>query len=175
MKYVTYPIYWEKEFEKEIAEVYRLFKDQERKIFDLSWHEANPDGLMDFIEDIIKEASVFVVKDNETIAGAFILTDPKIYKDVAIHIDTHCAVSKKYWGPDSREVCKSFIDYLKKNFKINRLLASVPQCGYGIIKLLKNMGFKHEGTIKKALIYKDKHDEDKLYDKLIYALDLEEN
>ena len=54
-KYTTYPIYWEKEYEKEIAEVYRLFKDQERKIFDLSWHEANPDGLMDFIEDIIQK------------------------------------------------------------------------------------------------------------------------
>lgn len=171
---VTTPIFWDKTFENEIAEVYRLFKDQEKKIFDLTWFEENPNGIMDFIEDIIKNNNVFVVKDNDVVAGAFIIIDPKYYKDTILFANVHCSVSKKYWGKKSREVSKCFIKFLKDNFKINKLIAEVPQCGYGIIKLLKNVGFIHEGTIKKVLIYNNKDNEPKLYDKLIYSLDMED-
>ena len=173
-QYVTIPIFWEKTFEKEISEVYRLFKDQENKIFDLAWHELNPNGLMDFIEAIIKEANVFVVKDGEDIAGAFIIMNPQYYKDMVVSAEAHCAISKRYWGKTARVIMESFKQYLNNNFKINRIIASVPQCGYGIIKLLKNIGFRHEGTIKRVLVYNDKNNEPKLYDKLIYALDMEE-
>ena len=173
-QYVTTPILWTKEFENEISEVYRLFKDQENKIFDLAWHDENPNGLMDFIENIIRQELVFVVKDGDRVAGAFILVNPNIFRNVVLSIEAHCAISKRYWGKTSRDVMNSFKEYLRKNFNINRIIATVPQCGYGVIKLLKNIGFRHEGTIKRVLVYNDKNNQPKLYDKLIYALDMEE-
>ena len=145
-QYVTTPILWTKEFENEISEVYRLFKDQENKIFDLAWHDENPN----------------------------VLVNPNIFRNVVLSIEAHCAISKRYWGKTSRDVMNSFKEYLRNNFNINRIIATVPQCGYGVIKLLKNIGFRHEGTIKRVLVYNDKNNQPKLYDKLIYALDMEE-
>lgn len=173
--YVTYPITWTKEYEKEIQEVYRLFKDQERKIFDLTWYDAG-NNLMDFIEELIKDGGVFVTKDFEDnkIAATFVLVDPVIFRDTVLYANVHCAVSKAFWGKEARNISGNFISYLEDNYSIKRLIANVPQCGYGIIKLLKNMGFHHEGTIKRVLPYLDKNSEVKLYDKLIYSLDLKE-
>lgn len=172
--YITYPIVWGKEYEKEIQEVYRLFKDQEKKIFDLTWYDAG-NNLMDFIEELVKDGGVFVTKDFESnkIAATFVLVDPVIFREVVLYANVHCAVSKAYWGKEARSISANFISHLEDNYKINRLIASVPQCGYGIIKLLKNMGFLHEGTVKRVLPYLDKNSEVKLYDKLIYSLDLQ--
>lgn len=173
-EYIVDNIVWDTMYEREISEVYRLLKDQERKIFDLAWFEDNQDGIMGYVEDKVKDGGVFVIRDNDIIAGMFILDNPRTYKDYVIACDVHCAISKKYWGKDSRDVCNAFKEYLKANHNIKRLIANVPQCGYGVIKLLKNIGFKHEGTIKKVLVFKDKNNNDKLYDGLVYGLDLEE-
>lgn len=172
--YLVYPISWGREYELEIQEVYRLFKDQERKIFDLTWYDEGND-LFDFIQDIILSGGVFVTKDitNNKIAGVFVLTEPKEFRGVVLHTDVHCAVSKSYWGKEARNISREFITHLQENYNINKLIACVPQCGYGIIKLLKSMGFSHEGTIKKVLPYLDKNNNVKLYDKLIYSLDLQ--
>ena len=97
------------------------------------------------------------------------LENPRMFKDIIIRTDVHTAVRKKYWGKQSREIMNLFKSYLLTNYKIKKLIASVPQCGYGVIKLLKDIGFKHEGTIKQALLFKDKNDIPKFYDELIYS------
>lgn len=171
--YTTIPISWEEKYYKEIQEVYRMLKDQERKIFDLAWYEDNPGGVMMYVQEQIVSNNVFVVKVDDEIAGMFILENPRSYKGRILHCDIHCAIRKKFWGQEARNICNCFKDYLK-NCNINRLIANVPQCGYGVIKLLKNIGFKHEGTVKRILVFKDKDGNEKLYDSLIYCLDLEE-
>lgn len=172
--YTVTPIYWTAEYNDEIAEAYRLLKDQERKIFDLAWHEDNPEGVMRYIEDQVRNNMVFIVKSEDKVAGVFMLENFRTYKNTILACDIHCAISKKFWGEKARNVCKAFAEFLKQEYNINRVIANVPQCGYGVIKLLKSVGFKHEGTVKKVLVFKDKDGNDKLYDGLIYGLDLEE-
>lgn len=65
---------------------------------------------------------------------------------------------------------ETFKDYAVINFNIRKFIATVPQCGYGIIKLLKDLGFQHEGTMKENLVYLDKNNNPKLYDELVYGL-----
>lgn len=158
-------------------EVYRLLKDQEKKIFDLSFYEGlGDDPIMAYVEDKITNEVVFVIKDTEAnkVAGVFILEDLRPYKDVVLYGRVHCVICKKYWGKGSRDICSSFLEYLKANTKILRLIAEVPQNAYSLIKILKSIGFRHEGTIKKVLVFKDKNGNEKLYDEMLYGLDLEE-
>ena len=57
---------------------------------------------------------------------------------------------------------------------IKRMEAYVPSNNFGIIKLLKDVGFKIEGTLRNRLIYRDKNNNPKLYNELLYSnLDLE--
>lgn len=162
-------IEWSKDFQEEIKEVYTMLKDQENKIFDLSFYDTFKTDIMGYTEDAIRNNMVFVIKKDNDICGFFMFEDPRYYKDIILSVNTHCAVRKKYWGRQSREVCKAMDDYLTNNMRIKRLVASIPQHGYGVIKLLKDIGFKHEGTQKKALIFEDKYGKEKYYDELIYT------
>ena len=171
MKYEVIPIEWDAKYEKEIAEVYRLLKDQEKKIFDLTWYDNNPCDLFDYIETMLQNGYIFVTKEDDNICGMFILEDIRTYKDRIISADVHTAIRRKYWGQQSRDICDAFIDY-SKELGIEKLIAEVPQCSYGVIKLLKDIGFKHCGTVPNMLMYKNKNNEDKLYDGLIYSLEL---
>ena len=56
---------------------------------------------------------------------------------------------------------KLIYHYLFTNYNIKKVIAQVPQCGYGVIKLLKDIGFKHEGTLKQALLFLDKNNKPK--------------
>lgn len=168
---------WKPEFSEGIMEVYRLLKDQEKKIFDLSFYDGlGDDPIMAYVEDMVENNLVFVVTDNETekVAGVFMLENLRPYKDVVIYAYVHCVICKKYWGKKSQEVCEVMKKYLQKNTKILRLIAQVPQNAYSLIKILKSIGFRHEGTIKRTVVYLDKTGNDKLYDEMLYGLDLEE-
>lgn len=169
-KYLVRQIKWAPEYEKEIETIYNMLKDQQRKIFDLSFYGTGGD-VMDYVEDSIKENMAFVVGDfNGEIFAFFILENPRLYKDIITRVDVHTAIRKRYWGKQSREIISAFKDYLMFNFKIKKFVATVPQCGYGVIKLLKDIGFKHEGTLKDSVIFLDKNDNPKFYDELIYSL-----
>lgn len=170
MKYEIIQLDWTQKYAFEISEVYRMLKDQERKIFDLAWHYKYDDNnLMNIIERNIKLGQIFVAKDNNEVAGMVMLTDPRTFGDLIITVDVHTAIRKKYWGKESRDILRQIHSYIKGEFKIKKVIATVPQCGYGIIKLLKDIGFKHEGTLKEACLYPDKNDKPKFYDKLIYS------
>ncbi len=167
--YKVIPITWRKEFINEIEIIYKSLKDQERRIFDSTFYEDNT-NVLDSMESLINNNHIYILKEDNNIISTFILNHFKIYKGIINTVNIHCAIRRPYWGPKAREACKYFLDYLEDNYKIKKLIAEVPQCGYGVIKLLKDLGFKHEGTLKECMIFKDKNNNDKWYDKLIYSI-----
>lgn len=171
--YEVIQVKWEPEFQDEIKEIYRMFKDQERKIFPLTTYDEGT-TVMDMVELMCKEDFVFLVKDEDIPCAVFILEKPEVYKIVITRVNIHCAIRRHFWGAKAREICHFFRRYLEENFNIKKIVAEVPQCGYGVIKLLKDMGFKHEGTMKEATLYLDKTGKPKFYDALIYSLTRED-
>lgn len=168
---------WNKEYKDLIQEAYRLLKDQEKKIFDLSWYEDNTLGVMEYLQEAIIDDLTYVAYDVEDhrVAGIFILEGMRTYKGKVLYANIHAVISKKYWGKASREVCGAFKNILVTNGNIDKLIATIPQNNYPLIKLLKSIGFIHEGTIKNTVVYLDKNGNEKKYDELIYGLNLEGN
>lgn len=173
-KYRIYPIEWDSSFEIEIKALYQMFRDQQSRIFSLDVFD-NYDSIFDIIKDTLDNDRVFIIaSDDGEIMASFILEDAVIFKDLITEVKIHCAIRRKYWGSPSRDICKAMREYLYTKFRIKKIIAEVPQCKYGVIKLLKDMGLKHEGTLKECLIYPDKTGTPKWYDKLIYTLTRED-
>lgn len=168
-KYDIIQVEWSPVYYNEIQEIYRMLRDQEHKIFDLSWYDMGGE-LLSYVEARIKEDAVFIVRKDNDICAFFMLENPRTFKDIITRVDVHTAVRKKYWGKTSREIMNTFREFLFTKYKIKKIIASVPQCGYGVIKLLKDIGFRHEGTLKQALLFLDKNNKPKYYDELIYSL-----
>ena len=171
--YEVIQVKWEPNYQDDIKEIYRMFKDQERKIFPLTSFDDGT-NVMDMIEYIITEDYVFLIKENGTPCATFVLDNPYTFQDIITKINIHTAIRRPYWGTKAREICRYFVQFLNDTFLIKKLIAQVPQCGYGVIKLLKDLGFKHEGTMKEATLYKDKNGNPKFYDELIYSLTRED-
>lgn len=161
---------WTQEDEEYIQEVYRLFKDQENKIFDLTY--GSKDTILDYVERAIKDGLVFIILGDDGVPCGFtMLSELKPYKGIVASCNLHCAIGKRSWGRKSREIGKAFLQYLREELPpIKRLVASVPQHNFGVVKLLKDLGFRHEGTLKSNLIFPDKFGNEKYYDELIYAI-----
>ena len=171
--YEVIRVRWQPEYQEDIQEIYRMFKDQERKIFPLTTY-FNGGSVMDLVEDMCENDFVFLIKEDEVPCGVFVLESPQVFNNIITRVDVHCAIRRPFWGAKAREICRMFKDYLYNNYPIKKLIAEVPQCGYGVIKLLKDIGFKHEGTMKDATIYNDKNGNPKFYDALIYSLTRED-
>lgn len=171
--YEVIRVRWSPEFQEEIKEIYRMFKDQERKIFDLTTYFDNT-SVMDLVELMCEEDFVFLIKEDGIPCAVFVLDNPRVYDKIITRINIHTAIRRPFWGAKAREICSLFRDYLHDNYPIKKIVAEVPQCGYGVIKLLKDMGFKHEGTMKEATLYRDKNGNPKFYDALIYSLTRED-
>lgn len=171
--YEVIQVKWEPNYQDEIKEIYRMFKDQERKIFPLTSFDDGT-NVMDMVEYVINNDYVFLIEDNKIPCAVFILDNPYTYKDIITKVNIHTAIRRPFWGQRAREICRFFVQYLNEEFLIKKLIAQVPQCGYGVIKLLKDLGFKHEGTMKEATLYKDKNGNPKFYDELIYSLTRED-
>lgn len=174
-KYIVQKVEWIPKHFDDIEAIYNMLKTQERKIFDLSYYSTGC-SIMDYVEKCIKEDIVFIVKDVDTfeICAFFILEEPRVFEDIITRVDVHTAIRKKYWGQQSREIVKAFKDYILSIYNIKKFVATVPQCGYGVIKLLKDIGFKHEGTLKNSVVFTDKNNKPKFYDELIYSLNNED-
>lgn len=171
--YEVIQVKWEPQYQEDIKEIYRMFKDQERKIFDLTTYFDNT-SIMDLVQDMCQNDFVFLVRSDSQPCAVFVLDGLQVYKNIIARVNIHCAVRRPFWGQKAREICRYFREYLHENFLIKKIVAEVPQCGYGVIKLLKDMGFKHEGTMKEASIYNDKNNVPKFYDVLIYSLNRED-
>ena len=168
-KYSIYPIDWTPGYANEIEAVYQMMKDQEHRIFDLTHY--NNGTIMDIVQDTITNDTVLVVTSNSgDIMASFILENAIMFQDIITEVNLHCAIRRKYWGKEARNICNAMIEYLNENLRIKKMIAEVPQCKYGIIKLLKDIGLVNEGTLKECLLYPDKNGNPKWYDKLIYTL-----
>lgn len=155
-----------------VKEVYRLHKEQSRKIFDLSCGIQSDEDIMDYIKDKIQYEIVLLAIDIETgnYAGCIILEDVCMFGGKISKANVHIVVNKKYWGKNSRKIINDCFEFVKENLKpIVRLEAFVPSNNYGIIKLLKDVGFKVEGTLKKRLVFNNKNNIPTYYNELVYS------
>lgn len=167
-KYVVQRIDLSERYAYEIQEIYKIIKEQERQIINESLKEVC--DAEKFLEQSLRQDYVFAVRDNDIICAYLILDDMDTLGNEIINVYCHPAVAKEYWGKPSRDIMLALRDYLFKNFRIRKLSVNTPQCAYGVIKLLKDIGFNHEATIKQTLPYKDKQGNIKFYDELIYGL-----
>jgi RimJ/RimL family protein N-acetyltransferase len=155
-----------------VKEVYRLHKEQSNKIFDLACGISTDEDIMDYVKCKIDNDIVLLAidKENGKYAGVVIFEKIKIYNKEIARANVHLAISKKYWGKQSREIIFDVYSFLDDNWlPIRRLEARVPANNFGIIKLLKDVGFKIEGTCKDAVVFLDKNGEAKYYNEQIYS------
>lgn len=171
-KYDFIQVTLEPEDYEKVKEVYRLHKEQKRILFNLSSGITTDEEIMECLKDAIENEIVMLAIDTETgkYAGMVGFDNIKIYNDEIISMGCHIVISKRYWGPESRKIIFDCYKYLDENMKpIKRLEAFVPSNAYGIIKLLKDVGFKIEGTLKNRLVYNNKNDVPTLYNELVYS------
>ena len=155
-----------------IKEIYRLHKEQARKIFDLSCGISTDEDIMDYVKDKVEYDVVLLAVDKKTndYAGCIILEDIRMFDDKISKLNVHLVVNKKYWGKNSRQIINDCFDFVKENMKpIVRIEAFVPANNFGIIKLLKDVGFKVEGTLKKRLVFNNKNNIPTYYNELVYS------
>lgn len=155
-----------------VKEVYRLHKEQANKIFDLGCGIQSNEDIMKYIKSKIEYDVVLLVIDttNDKYAGVIILDKIDFYNETIARANCHIVINKMYWGKGSRNIIKDCYEFLKENFKpINRLEAKVPCNNFGIIKLLKDVGFKIEGTLRDRLIFNNKNGTPTYYNELVYG------
>lgn len=175
-QYAIKTLSWCKEDEALIQKLTEMFEEQKFRVFDITFWESGG-TIPGFVYNCVNDNVTFIIKDKETgdIAACFVLENIRPYKNFIVNASLHCVVDKKYWGKTSREICRLFKEYLDDHYFIYKLTACVPQCCYGVIKLLKDIGFKHEATAKRNLLYYDKNQKPKLYDELVYGLEFTED
>lgn len=160
-----------------VKELYRLHKEQSNKIFDLSCGIDTDEDILNYIRTKIENDIVLIAidRENSRYAGCLIFDKINMFNGNIISCGVHLVINKRYWGKESRSIIKSCYRFLKENIKpIKRIECAVPSNNFGIIKLLKDVGFKIEGTLKHRLVFKDRNNNPKLYDELCYSnLDLE--
>ena len=155
-----------------VKEIYRLHKEQANKLFDLSCGIETDEDILDMIKDTISNDIVLMAIDKDTnrYAGCFIFDCINIYNNEIINCGIHLVISKKYWGKDSRIMIRDCYRFIEKNMKhIRRMECNVPANNFGIIKLLKDVGFKIEGTCKDRLVFKNKYGIPTFYNELCYS------
>ena len=71
-KYIIQQVFWESGFEKEIQEIYRMLKDQERKIFDLTFYDSGL-SIMDYVEKNVRRGGVFIAKYGNDVCAMLLM------------------------------------------------------------------------------------------------------
>ena len=95
------------EDERYVTELYRLCKDQERKLFDLT---RNTSDMVELIRMCLEQPnSIYIaaVEDND-ICGIFSLEDIKYYGDFILEADQHCIFARHCWGKKAREIISQY-------------------------------------------------------------------
>ena len=159
------------DYEK-VKEVYRLHKEQASKIFSLSSGITTDEDIMEVVRDNVRDNIVMLAIDttNNKYAAMIGCEDIVVYNNEVANMKCHIVVSKRYWGPESRHIIADWYEYIKENMKpVKRLEAFVPSNNFGIIKLLKDVGFKIEGTLRNRVVYKNKDGIPTYYNELVYS------
>ena len=171
-KYDFVQVTLEPEDYEKVKEVYRLHKEQKRILFSLSSGISSDEEIMECLKDVIENQIVLLAIDTTTGKYAAMIgcEDIRIFNDEIINMNCHIVVSKRYWGPESRHIIFDWYKFIEETMKpVRRLEAFVPSNAYGIIKLLKDVGFKIEGTLKNKLVYPNKDNVPTMYNELVYS------
>ena len=171
-KYDFIKVTLEPEDYDKVKEVYRLHKEQARILFSLSSGISSDEDIMELLKSVIENEIVLLAVDTTTgkYAAMIGLDNIKMFDGYILSMGCHIVVRKKYWGPESRKIIFDFYDWLEENMKpVKRLEAFVPSNAYGVIKLLKDVGFKIEGTLRNRVVYNNKNNEPTLYNELVYS------
>jgi hypothetical protein len=171
-KYDFVQVTLEPEDYEKVKEVYRLHKEQKRILFNLSSGISSDEEIMECLKDAIENQIVLLAIDTTTGKYAAMIgcEDIRIFNDEIINMKCHIVVSKRYWGPESRKIIFDWYRFIEETMKpVRRLEAFVPSNAYGIIKLLKDVGFKIEGTLKNRLVYPNKDNVPTKYNELVYS------
>lgn len=171
-KYDFVRVTLEPEDYEKVKEVYRLHKEQSRILFSLSSGISSDEDIMKLIKDVVANEIVILAIDTTTgkYSAMIGLDNIKMFDEEILSMGCHIVVRKKYWGPESRRIVFDFYEWLKDNMKpVKRLEAFVPSNAYGVIKLLKDVGFKIEGTLKNRVVYFNKDNKPTLYNELVYS------
>ena len=171
-KYDFVEVTLEPEDYDKVKEVYRLHKEQANKIFNLASGITTDEDIMECIKNDIENNLVMLAVDTTTGKYSAVVTydNINIFDDTIVSMGVHIVVGKKYWGPESRKIIFDAYEHIKENMKpVKRLEAFVPSNNFGIIKLLKDVGFKIEGTLKNRVVYKNKDGIPTYYNELVYS------
>lgn len=171
-KYDFVRVSLEPEDYEKVKEVYRLHKEQARILFSLDSGIDSDEKLMELLKEVIADDIVLLAIDLETgrYSAMIGMENIKVFNDEILSMQCHIVVSKRYWGPESRKIIYDYYSWLEDNMKpVRRLEAFVPSNAYGIIKLLKDVGFKIEGTLKNRLVYFNKDNVPTMYNELVYS------
>lgn len=164
---------YDKAYYNFIEEIYRLHKDQKRKIFDLACGIETDDDIIDYIKSKFNKPNtfVFVALDGDKVAATIIMENICLFNDKIIRCEGHIVVCRRYWGKSSRDILNQFFKTMDREFdnSIGRYEVYVPANNFGIIKLIKDVGFKCEGTMKNRLVFENKHGKPTLYDELLFS------
>lgn len=171
-KYDFVEVTLEPEDYDKVKEVYRLHKEQASKIFNLASGISTDEDIMECIKNDIENNIVVLAIDttNSKYSAAITYDNTNILDGDIVSMGVHIIVNKRYWGPESRRIIFDAYKWMKENMKpIKRLEAFVPSNNFGIIKLLKDVGFKIEGTLRNRVVYKNKDGIPTYYNELVYS------
>lgn len=171
-KYDFVEVTLEPEDYEKVKEVYRLHKEQASKIFNLASGISTDEDIMERIKYDIENNLVILAIDKHSGRYSAVITydNITIFDGKIANMGVHIIIGKRYWGPESRNIIFEAYKYMKENMKpIKRLEAFVPSNNFGIIKLLKDVGFKIEGTLRDRVVYKNKDGIPTYYNELVYS------
>lgn len=164
---------YDKAYYNYIEEIYRLHKDQKKKIFDLACGIETDEDIIEYLKYKMDTPNTFVfaVLDDDRVAATIIMEKICLFNDKIVRCEGHIVVCRKYWGKSSRDILNQFFKRMDIEFDncIGRYEVYVPANNFGIIKLIKDVGFKCEGTMKNRLVFENKHGVPTLYDELLFS------
>ncbi|CAB4830105.1 unannotated protein [freshwater metagenome] len=106
--------------------------------------------LENFVDVVLLPDSFWVEvveKETEQIIGIMYVTDLRLVIDASVHL-----VFFDRKPVEKSMICRFAIEWMFKNFPLQRLTAYVPSIYWMTIKLAKNIGFVEEGRRRQALL-----------------------
>ena len=136
-----------------IFDFIRLLKKHKLKLFDDGIEFNNIKNIHEFITSL-NGFLWFIVDPVKVKLAGFIFLDGWWSNTYGVDITT--CFDKKYYGSFVRQTGKIFIPYIFKTYNIKKLQAHVYSTNMVTTKLLYDLGFDYEGTLKKHTIVDNK-------------------
>ena len=136
-----------------IFDFLRLLKKYKHRLFDDGEQFYDINSVFRFITSL-NGFLWFIIDPVKLKLAGFIFLDSWWAKGYGVEITT--CFDKAYYGQFVRETGRIFIPYIFKTYNIKKLQAQVYSTNIVTTKLLYELGFEYEGTLKKHTIVKNK-------------------